>query len=222
MNVKERLKIFIEWLGISVSEFEKVIEASNGYVNNIARSIGVDKIEKMIENYPTLNIDWLMTGRGNMLLSEQKGCSNLNEKRSDLREPIPVYDLTATAGAVSVFSESKESIPMDYISIPNLPNCDGAIHVTGDSMYPLLKSGDMVLYKQVHDKQNIIWGEMYIMYINNSGDEFFFVKYIQQSNREGYIKLVSQNQHHQPVEFPIDSIKQLAIVKASIRINSQI
>ena len=43
---------------------------------------------------------------------------------------------------------------LDYISIPRLPKCDGAVYVTGDSMYPLLKSGDIVLYKEVSDIKN--------------------------------------------------------------------
>lgn len=133
---------------------------------------------------------------------------------------IPLYDITATASVVEIFNDSSKIVPMDHIKIPNLPKCDGAIHITGDSMYPLLKSGDIALYREVQDKSNIIWGEMYLIYLNNNGDEFFFCKYIHKSEREGYVRLASQNQHHQPVEFPIESIKQLAIVKASIRINS--
>ena len=56
-------------------------------------------------------------------------------------QQIPLYDLEATAGLVPLFTESANNIPLDYITIPNLPKCDGAIYVTGDSMYPLLKSG---------------------------------------------------------------------------------
>lgn len=67
MNVKDRIKSFIRSGGMSVSEFEKSISVANGYVNSISRSIGVDKLESMLEKYPALNIEWLITGRGEML-----------------------------------------------------------------------------------------------------------------------------------------------------------
>ena len=34
-------------------------------------------------------------------------------------------------------------------------------YIVGDSMYPLLKSGDIVLYKQLKDIGDIFWGDMY-------------------------------------------------------------
>lgn len=123
---------------------------------------------------------------------------------------------------VEVFSGAGTMVPLEYIQIPGLPKCDGAVRITGDSMYPLLKSGDTVLFKLLNDKRNIVWGEMYLLYISNEGDEFFFVKYVKQSEQPGYVRLESQNQHHQPVEFPIDSIQRIAIVKASVRLNAQI
>lgn len=72
MSVKERIKIFVEYQKMTVSAFEKSINASNGYVNSISKSIGLDKIELILENYPKLNIEWLLTGKGSMLKSEEK------------------------------------------------------------------------------------------------------------------------------------------------------
>ena len=109
----------------------------------------------------------------------------------------------------------------EYIQIPNLPRCDGAIYITGDSMYPLLKSGDIVLYKQINDiANNIFYGEMYLISIDMEGDEYITVKYIQKSEKEGHIILVSYNKAHSDKEIHINSIKALAFVKASIRINA--
>lgn len=137
-------------------------------------------------------------------------------------QEVPLYDIEASASVQEIFSDHNSLTPIDYIKIPNLPRCDGAMPICGDSMYPLLKSGDIILYKILNDKQNIIWGEMYIVHINNNGDEFLLTKYLQQSDREGYVKFVSQNSHHSPVEFPIDSIQSIALIKASIRINTKI
>lgn len=136
-------------------------------------------------------------------------------------QAVPLYNLEATAGVVALFNDYNETQPVDYIKIPNLPKCDGALYVTGDSMYPLLKSGDIVMYKQVVDIENdIFWGEMYLVGIDLHGEEHVLVKYIQKSEKEGYVKLVSQNKHHQDKDIKVSKIKALALVKASIRINS--
>lgn len=137
-------------------------------------------------------------------------------------QEIPLYDLEASASVEQIFSDRNDLVPKAHIKIPNLPKCDGAMPIRGDSMYPLLKSGDTILYKIVHDKQNIIWGQMYIVYVNNNGDEFLLTKFLHPSERNGYVKFVSQNTHYAPVEFPMDSIQAIAQVQASIRINADI
>ena len=109
---------------------------------------------------------------------------------------------------------------LNFIHIPNLPKCDGAIYIVGDSMYPLLKSGDIVLYKQLGDINDIFWGDMYLLSIDIDGEEYVTVKYIQKSDREGYVKLVSQNPHHADKDVAINRIRAIALVKASIRMNS--
>lgn len=90
-------------------------------------------------------------------------------------QDIPLYDIQVAAGVVDLFGGEQKQIPVDYIRIPKLPKCDGALYVTGDSMYPLLKSGDIVMYKEIYNlEHNIIWGEMYLAYINNDGNEYFY------------------------------------------------
>lgn len=138
------------------------------------------------------------------------------------KQTIPLYNLEATAGLVHLFQDHNQIAPIDFIRIPNLPKCDGAVFVAGDSMYPLLKSGDIVMYKQVHDIENgIFWGQMYLLSVAVGDDEFVMVKYIQKSEKgEDYITLVSENRHHQNRCVKIANIRALAIIKGSIRINT--
>ena len=105
--------------------------------------------------------------------------------------------------------------------MPDLPACVVAVYVRGVARDPLLKSGDIVLYKQVHDMQyGIFWGEMYLISANVDGDEFVTIKYIHKSERENCVKLVSHNQHLEPKDIPISMIRALALVKASVRYNT--
>jgi hypothetical protein len=45
---------------------------SNSYVSNIYKTLGHDVRSKIIQEYPDLNMDWLLTGRGEMLISDSE------------------------------------------------------------------------------------------------------------------------------------------------------
>ncbi len=169
-----------------------------------------------------VNPNWLETGKGEMFNADPALSASFGHS-SEMMMPlqsVPLYSIEATAGLVPLFEQQEQHSPINYIHIPNLPKCDGAIYVAGDSMYPLLKSGDIVLYKQLHDVNDIFWGDMYLLSIDLDGEEYVTVKYIQHSDRKGYIKLVSQNPHHADKEIELSRIRAIALVKASIRMNS--
>lgn len=169
-----------------------------------------------------VNPDWIESGRGEMFNCPKEECLTFR-RRTDTTIPnqsVPLYDMEAAAGLVPLFNDQSSVKPVDYIHIPNLPKCDGAIYIVGDSMYPLLKSGDIVIYKQMNDFGSIFWGDMYLLSIDIEGEEYITVKYIQKSERPGCIRLVSQNPHHADKEIEIERIRALAFVKASIRMNS--
>lgn len=169
-----------------------------------------------------VNPDWLETGEG-LMFNADPHLSNAFAQRGEMSMPlqsVPLYDIEGTAGLVPLFTHQSNIEPTSYIHIPNLPKCDGAINVVGDSMYPLIKSGDIVLYKQLRDVDDIFWGDMYLLSIDIDGEEYITVKYVQKSDREGYIRLVSQNPHHADKDVAIERIRAIALVKASIRMNS--
>lgn len=67
MSLNKRTKTFVKSQQITMRAFEESINASNGYINNVTRSIGLEKIDLIVEKYPILNIEWLLTGKGDML-----------------------------------------------------------------------------------------------------------------------------------------------------------
>ncbi|GIJ96609.1 transcriptional regulator [Capnocytophaga stomatis] len=230
-----RIKEFIDFKGVSVRKFEESVGFSNGsfasqFKNN--KTIGVDRVENILQTYPELNAEWLLTGRGQMLKSDienqnsgviiHHGNRKTRDALIDIQE-IPLYDLEANAGLVELFKSGKAANVLETIKIPRLPHCDGAITVTGDSMYPLLKSGDIIMYKQIPvNNQSIFFGEMYLLGVMiDEFEEMITVKYVQKSDKgDEYVKLVSLNQHHSPKDVSIKNITAMAIVKASIRFNT--
>ncbi len=168
-----------------------------------------------------VNPEWMESGRGNMFnAARDLKAFTLRTDSALPLQSVPLYSIEGSAGLVPLFSNPEHAIPINYIHIPNLPKCDGAIYIVGDSMYPLLKSGDIVLYKQVSDIADIFWGDMYLLSIDIDGEEFVTVKYIQKSDDPQQVKLVSQNPHHADKEINISRIRAIALVKASIRMNS--
>ena len=169
-----------------------------------------------------VNPEWLESGKGEMFNADPSLAASFG-RGAEMAMPlqsVPLYSMEATAGLVPLFEQQSAYTPLNYIHIPNLPKCDGAVYVAGDSMYPLLKSGDIVLYKQLHDLEDIFWGDMYLLSIDMDGEEYITVKYVQRSERDGYVRLVSQNPHHADKDIDMKRIRAIALVKASIRMNS--
>ncbi len=137
------------------------------------------------------------------------------------RQQIPIYDMEAVAGLVPLFTDQYSQRVVEVMETSLIPKCDGGLRIVGDSMYPLLKSGDIVFYRQINDIiNNMIWGEMYLVGFEVDGDEYVSVKYIQKSDIADNILLVSYNEHHKPMDIHISRIRALAFIKASLRINS--
>lgn len=220
--------------GITIGALEKKIGASKGVLSR-AISKGTDIqakwIESLVENYPKYSTEWLLTGNGSMLKSAREEPQvevkpihqpRSTEKKEDT-QVVYLYDFEASAGLRSLFDNSRQNI-IDTIKIPNLPKCDGAIHIVGDSMYPLLKSGDIILYKQMPlDINNLLYGEMYLLSYDIDGDDYIVVKYIRKSDKgEPFITLGSENPAHAPRDIDFQRVTALALVKASVRINCMI
>lgn len=167
-----------------------------------------------------INYNWLITGEGEMRNSSKPISIdhqfNLRTDRNIDAQDIPLYDFDATAGLVAIFN-SHNIEPEDYLHIPNLPPVDGAIYVRGESMSPLLKSGDIVMYKKKElSMDSIFWGEIYLLSFIYDGDSYTAVKYIQKSNEPDKIRLVSFNPSFAPKDIPMNCVTALALVKASL------
>lgn len=66
-TVRERLTEYLKVKKISKSAFGRAIGASSAFVTSIQKTIGSEKIQAITLNYPDLNIEWLLTGEGQML-----------------------------------------------------------------------------------------------------------------------------------------------------------
>ena len=81
MRLIERLYQFMEHKGLSAYAFERSCEFSNGYLKKQLKgggSVGSDILEKIHHAYPDLSLIWLITGKGDMIFSDEP-----NQEASD-------------------------------------------------------------------------------------------------------------------------------------------
>lgn len=208
MAVKERIKVYVKSQGMTISDFEKSILASNGYVNSISKSIGVDKLELILEKYPNLSFEWLLTGKGEMF--------NRPESTKE-RKKIPVFD-AETFGGVNerIVNMEGVSAPSEWIDAGDwFMNATAAMHHYGDSMveYP---PGCILALREIFDWNIIVWGKNYVI----ETDELRITKRLQRGNSDECVIAYSTNTDtypdgkliHEPIPIPKESIRRLAIV----------
>jgi len=218
--IKERIIQLIEYKKLTKETFfDKIGMTSANFRGNAKKTpVNSQAIENIFSEIPEVNLEWLITGRGNMFDAGPNHIFPLKTDRLLDKQLIPVYDITATMGLMPLFANINQAVPIDYMELPNLPKCDGALYAYGDSMLPLFKAGDIIAFKRVADiENNIFFGEIYLMSIEMEDEEFITIKYIHKSEKEGYIKLASENSEHTSTDVPISRIRALALVKASVR-----
>lgn len=72
-SVKSRLKEFARFKGLPIYKFESLCGMSQGYVSNIRQSISPNFVQKITSIFPDLNVSWLITGNGEMILRDNYG-----------------------------------------------------------------------------------------------------------------------------------------------------
>ena len=69
--IRTRLHIFLKYKGIKPYALELALKIGNGLLSKKEGSFGVNILEKLYNYYPDLNIDWLVTGRGEMIINTE-------------------------------------------------------------------------------------------------------------------------------------------------------
>jgi len=67
LSFSARINSFIAFKGVKTASFERICSLSNGSVSKMGENTRRSTLEKISNAYPDLNIDWLLTGEGEML-----------------------------------------------------------------------------------------------------------------------------------------------------------
>lgn len=89
--VKQRVMEFIRYKRIPIAKFENLCGLSCGYIRNMRKGFGVEKLNNITKMFPELNPKWLLYDDGEMLVSE----TPTEEKNEEIPNVAP-----AVAGCV--------------------------------------------------------------------------------------------------------------------------
>ena len=207
MSVKDRIKAFCKAEKSTVSAFETAIGVANGYVNAISKSIGIDKIEIILERFPNLNIEWLLTGNGNMYKDDEMPA----KVSFDRNIGIPYYDVDFLGGFAELFN-NQTTIPTRNIIVPGFEKATVWCNVTGQSMEPKINHGDIIALREC-TIQDIQYGEIYAVVL----DTLRTIKIIRRGSNSKKLLFVPINQpSYQEQEFPITRIIKVFEVIGSV------
>lgn len=163
---------------------------------------------------------WLLTGQGNMLTSTESIQQNVESKHeaipimkgmpSDIK-PIPLVTEHAAAGFGNECFAIKDDDVKDYYVIPKFRfnHVDFMIEVSGLSMYPHFKSGDVIACTILHEAKYIQWNRCHVIATREQG---ILVKRIMPSENEECFKIVSDNKDFPPFDLPKEEITGIALV----------
>ena len=211
MTAAERIEAIKEHIGMSANALAKTIglKGPQIFYDIKAGKCGISKdlAAKIQYKFLDINLQWLLTGHGNML-SQAK----TSEPETNIRYWI---DVDATAGGVQQFDDM---VTDKYISlsIPEFRDCTDAVNLYGDSMVPLYKSGQIIILKEW--KESFIdFGNVYLV-VTKSGNRM--VKYLRKGSDAAHIVCVSENKEFDPFEIEKTDILRLYLVKGGISKNT--
>lgn len=223
MDVKDRIKKFIDSQNLTIKAFEEMCGLSNGYISSMRKGLGGAKLNNVLTKFPNLNRDWLLFGEGEMLKAPEGNAVPLGIPRRAIAEEmteVRFFHVSPSATFTEFISQASE-IP-DTISVMGelgevLDDSFCVFQIDGDSMEPQIHSRSKVLCKEVKPTQwHNVRGVAVVAYKDR-----FVIKRIKRNNlaANGTLELVSDNPSKPSEEAA--SISDIRCIFSAVRLLSQ-
>lgn len=232
--MNERLKKFLDFEGMSVRQFEAKIGSSDGKIAKFLTSnssLKSDTLNMIMENFPQLSIEWLLTGEGEMLKSNTQKHQEITKElprnylqtTTQQRKRIPLYSDIVSIGGYNddiANTDTAAAAPAEWIDAGDwFPEATAAIRHYGDSMveYP---AGSILVLKRVHDTRLLLNGRNYVI----ETTEFRVTKQLQYDGGD-YLMAYSSNpetypdgrQVHSPIKIPLETVRHIDLVLGCVQ-----
>lgn len=198
------------------NKFETYIGLSTGYISNMKKNnggISSDVILKLKNKFSNLNLDWLITGEGSMLKSENSNMVAEPLVEHGKKQTKPRIPYTAAAGSLTSAVEGITADQCEQIPRINIfPEYDFTIIIKGDSMEPKYEGGDEVACKRIDSTSFIQWGKVHVL---DTAQGILIKRTYEDGDK---IRCVSYNQEYPDFSIDKSEIYSMSLVVGLVRL----
>lgn len=221
MGIIDRIRQYLDLKGISDYRFEKDLSLSKGYINK-AKNPTSDVLMKICGIYTDISPEWLVTGKGEMIKNAEREQKIIEISESAIsetkRKGALIYDIDATCGLSGRDIEFTDEKVIGSIDAPEINPDSKIIFATGDSMLPLIASGDRVVIRKIESWDYFNYGQVYLIITN----EYRLIKRVRRhpKDADNLILLRSDNPDYDDIDLPKREIIHLFIVENILSIKN--
>lgn len=239
-RIIDRVNDYIQYRGMSIRAFESEAGIKYSTISAAIKrgtELNTATLLKIIDTYDDIDTDWLMKGEGEMLREDNQPSPDtslpidqptgtkkeLELPRSDEFEyvnndnegKIPIVHELSFA---TIDPDEPSTIKADeYYFIKEFRNADFMMRVTGDSMYPRYKPGDLIACRNIRYTNFYQWGKVYALLTCHQG--IIIGRVYEHHQYKIFIRVKSDNPSYPEWEIPIDEVARAAIIIGSISLD---
>ena len=209
--------LYLAEKGVTSYEFYKASGVTRGILQQ-NNGISEDNIARFLAYAPDVNIEWLITGKGDMLRNKevvtQKKAEPALPVLENSHEGIPLIPLSAMAGAFTGETSVMEYECERYV-IPAFKGADFLIPVKGDSMQPTYYPGDLVACQRIPLNDLFFqWNKTYVLDTKQGP----LIKRVRRGSDDDHVLIVSDNAEYEPFELEKSQFYGVALVRGLVRL----
>ncbi len=196
-TIKDRVLEFIKAEEISVKRFETRASLSNWAVSKMGDNTRRKILDKIVSAYPQLNMNWLLTGEGEML--------SKNEPKPEISytDGVPYYDEMFECGFNELVAPNSES-PEYLIKMPGYEKATLWCNASGASMEPEISNGDIIAMRRIEDFSFLPYGDIYAFITSNG---MRTIKRLGRSSDPTCYRLIPTNKEYDEQDIPKSMIQ---------------
>ena len=214
----KRFKQIREELNLTQSAFadELGISATTADIERGRTRIPGQVVKELLRKY-SINPLWLFGDSKQKYLQPDKLLMSPKVVTVDDagKDNIVLVSAKAAAGYPNNIGDAQwfETLPAFSIPLPEFRNATfRGFQVEGDSMLPVLHSGEWIVGKALDDWEDVNPKQIYVVVTVDS----ILVKKIQQESQSTFINLISSNPEYGPIKLDRSEIKEIWIVNSKL------
>ena len=208
---------FAQKIDVDTSNLSKYLNGrlamSDALINKIVVNLGVSK-------------QWLETGEDlpfakqqpQQLITVPESRIVTEPTKALVKKGTPVYDIDVTAGYQPQARMFTDDQIIGFVDLPDMTstNCR-IVRVSGDSMSPVIRSGDYIAVRELSNLPQIFWGQIYVVIL----DDYRLVKYVRRHDDPSMVILRSENRRYDDMEIDRADIRDLMFVQNIIHVDTR-